>query len=178
MFFPWVGELFAVQALEGADAVTPAENNDPRVRCEPLGLPRYNHYDLGVQIFQDDYKIAILYQYDNRWRVIWTDGRPLPKLLDGGVEIDGGYREQRWFGYSVGKWTDDYTLEVHTVGTMSEDRAWLAFGITTVRSPGNTPYEGVEDREALVEDAVRFVTANYEEPCKLTNQSNTASYLR
>jgi hypothetical protein len=27
-------------------------------------------------------------------------------------------------------------------------RAWLAFGITTVRSPGNTPYEAVEDREA------------------------------
>jgi Tol biopolymer transport system component len=30
----------------------------------------------------------------------------------------------------------------------AEDRAWLAFGVTTVRSPGNTPYEGVEDREA------------------------------
>ena len=30
----------------------------------------------------------------------------------------------------------------------SEHRAWLAFGITTVRSPGNTPYEGVEDIEA------------------------------
>jgi Tol biopolymer transport system component/imidazolonepropionase-like amidohydrolase len=27
-------------------------------------------------------------------------------------------------------------------------RAWLAFGITTVRSPGSTPYEAVEDREA------------------------------
>ncbi|PYP35550.1 MAG: amidohydrolase, partial [Gemmatimonadetes bacterium] len=27
-------------------------------------------------------------------------------------------------------------------------RAWLAFGITTIRSPGNTPYEAVEDREA------------------------------
>ena len=27
-------------------------------------------------------------------------------------------------------------------------RAWLAFGVTTVRSPGNTPYEAVEDREA------------------------------
>lgn len=33
-------------------------------------------------------------------------------------------------------------------------RAWLAFGITTVRSPGNTPYEAVEDREA-VEAGVR-----------------------
>jgi Tol biopolymer transport system component len=30
----------------------------------------------------------------------------------------------------------------------AEHRAWLAFGITTVRSPGNTPYEGVEDIEA------------------------------
>jgi hypothetical protein len=28
------------------------------------------------------------------------------------------------------------------------NRAWLAFGITTVRCPGNTPYEGVEDIEA------------------------------
>jgi Tol biopolymer transport system component len=30
----------------------------------------------------------------------------------------------------------------------SAGRAWLAFGVTTVRSPGNTPYEPVEEREA------------------------------
>jgi Tol biopolymer transport system component/imidazolonepropionase-like amidohydrolase len=30
----------------------------------------------------------------------------------------------------------------------SQGRAFLAFGITTVRSPGNMPYEAVEDREA------------------------------
>jgi hypothetical protein len=30
----------------------------------------------------------------------------------------------------------------------SQGRAWLAFGITTVRSPGNIPYEAVEEREA------------------------------
>ena len=36
----------------------------------------------------------------------------------------------------------------------AQGRAWLAFGITTVRSPGNTPYEAVEDREAN-EAAVR-----------------------
>jgi hypothetical protein len=113
------------KALEGVDAVPPAQNNDPRVACEPLGFPRYNHYDLGVQILQDDYKVAILYNYDNRWRVIWTDGRSMPKLVDGGVEIDGQYRESRWFGYSVGRWVDDYTLEVQTVGTMPEDRVWL-----------------------------------------------------
>lgn len=30
----------------------------------------------------------------------------------------------------------------------ADGRAFLAFGVTTVRSPGNTPYEAVEDREA------------------------------
>jgi hypothetical protein len=125
-FTPYGLELYKThKALEGADAVSPAQTNDPRVRCEPLGVVRHNHYDLGVQIFQDEYKIAMLYQYDNRWRIIWTDGRPLPKLLDGGVEIDGQYRESRFFGYSVGRWIDDYTLEVQTVGTMPEDRVWL-----------------------------------------------------
>jgi hypothetical protein len=76
-------------------------------------------------VFQDEHKIAMLYNFDNRWRMIWTDGRPLPKVVDGGVEIDGEYREARWMGYSVGRWIDDYTLEVVTVGTMPEDRVWL-----------------------------------------------------
>ena len=111
--------------LEGKDSVDPADNNDPRTKCEPLGFPRYNHYDLGIQVFQDEQKVAMLYNFDNRWRMIWTDGRALPKVVDGGVEIDGEYREARWFGYSVGRWIDDYTLEVVTVGTMPEDRVWL-----------------------------------------------------
>ena len=111
---------------EGSDAVLPADNNDPRNHCEPLGIPRYNHYNVRLtQIFQDEAKVVILYHYDNRWRVIWTDGRKLPKVVDGGVEIDGEYREQRVFGYSVGRWIDDNTLEVQTVGTLPEDRVWL-----------------------------------------------------
>ena len=111
---------------EGIDAVLPAENNDPRNKCEPLGVPRYNHYNVRLtQIFQDPVKVLIAYHYDNRWRVIWTDGRKLPKVLDGGVELNGEFREPRVFGYSIGTWVDDTTLEVTTVGTMPEDRVWL-----------------------------------------------------
>ena len=114
------------KALEGADAVVPAQGNDPRNLCEPLGMPRVNHYNLGLtQIYQDEYKLAVLYQYDNRWRFIWTDGRQLPKLLDGVVELGGEIREQRFMGYSVGRWVDDYTVEAVTVGTMPENRVWL-----------------------------------------------------
>jgi hypothetical protein len=126
-YTPYGLELYkSHKALEGADAVLLMQTNDPRNKCEPLGIPRYTHYNLRLtQIFQDDYKVAILYHYDNRWRIIWTDGRPLPKVLDGAVELDGQIREQRFFGYSVGKWLDDYTFQVDTVGTMPEDRVWL-----------------------------------------------------
>jgi hypothetical protein len=125
-YTPYGRQLYQThRPVEGLDAVPPARTNDPRLSCEPLGFPRVNHYDLGVQIFQDEYKVAILYHYDNRWRFIWTDGRSFPKLVDGGVEIDDQYREQRFFGYSVGRWVDDYTLEVQTVGTLPEDRVWL-----------------------------------------------------
>lgn len=126
-YTPYGLELYkSHKALEGFDAVLPTQNNDPRNKCEILGVPRYNHYNLRLtQIFQDDVKVVILYHYDNRWRVIWTDGRPLPKVLDGAVELDGQIREQRFFGYSVGKWLDDYTFQVDTVGTMPEDRVWL-----------------------------------------------------
>jgi hypothetical protein len=114
------------RALEGFDAVLPTEDNDPRNRCEPLGVPRYNHYNIRLtQIVQDEYKVLMLYHYDNRWRVIWTDGRQLPRVVDGGVDIGGEIREPRFFGYSVGRWVDDYTFEVQTVGTMPEERVWL-----------------------------------------------------
>jgi len=45
-------------------------------------------------------------------RVIWTDGRELPKDP-----------EPRWNGYSVAKWVDDCTFVVDTVGM--DERTWV-----------------------------------------------------
>ena len=63
-------------------------------------------------VVQTPNQMLILYQYQRVWRVIWTDGRGLPKDLD-----------PSWYGYSVGKWEDDYTFVVQTVGT--DERTWL-----------------------------------------------------
>ncbi len=114
----------------GADEVLPTQYNDPRDRCEPLGFPRADLYYLReTQIMQNEYKVAILYQYGEAWRVIWTDGRKLPQLVDGGVLVGKEVREPRFYGYSVGKWVDDSTLVVQTVGMMPEDRVWLALHV-------------------------------------------------
>jgi hypothetical protein len=104
------------KALEGKDMVAPAFYNDPRDFCEPIGFPRANHYNLRqTQILQNEFKVAILYQYAQTWRVVWTDGREVPKEVP----------EPRFYGYSAGKWVDDTTLVVQTVGMMPEDRVWL-----------------------------------------------------
>jgi len=112
--------------LIGIDEVLPTAYNDPRDKCEPLGFPRADLYYLReTQILQNEFKVAILYQYGEAWRVIWTDGRKLPTLVDGGVLVGKEVREQRFYGYSVGKWVDDTTLVVQSIGMMPEDRVWL-----------------------------------------------------
>ena len=104
------------KALEGVDAVLPAFYNDPRDRCEPIGFPRADFYNLRqTQILQNEYKVVILYEYAQTWRVIWTDGRDAPKEIP----------EPRYYGYSAGKWADDTTLVVQTVGTMGDDKTWM-----------------------------------------------------
>lgn len=94
-------------------AVLPAETNDPVVTCDPQGMPREDLYELRTtQIVQSPLKTLLLYEFGKVWRVIWTDGRELPKDP-----------EPRWYGYSVGKWVDDYTLVAQTIGL--DERTWI-----------------------------------------------------
>ena len=32
-----------------------------------------------IQLIQTKYQLVVLNQFNDRWRVIWTDGRELPK---------------------------------------------------------------------------------------------------
>jgi hypothetical protein len=76
----------------GIRSVLPGETNDPVVYCDPQGMPREDLYELRTtQILQTPLNVVVLYQFGRIWRVIWTDGRDLPKDP-----------EPRWFGYSIG----------------------------------------------------------------------------
>jgi hypothetical protein len=98
----------------GTRIVQVTDDNDPlSTMGDPTGFPRIILYELRpFQIVQTSNQVLILYMFEKRWRVIWTDGRALPTNPD-----------PRWYGYSVGRWVDDYTLVVNTVGT--DDRTWL-----------------------------------------------------
>src|SRR6202158_238426 len=97
----------------GVRSVLPGETNDPVVYCDPQGMPREDLYELRTtQILQTPLNVVILYEFGKTWRVVCTDGRDLPKDP-----------EPRWFGYSVGKWADDYTFVVQTSGT--DERTWV-----------------------------------------------------
>jgi hypothetical protein len=97
----------------GIRSVLPGETNDPVVYCDPQGFPREDLYELRTtQILQTPLRVLILYEFGKIWRTVWTDGRELPKDL-----------ESRWFGYSVGKWADDYTFVVQTSGM--DERTWV-----------------------------------------------------
>ena len=89
------------------------EVNDPFKMCDPIGFPRVSlHHLRAIQIVPTPKKTLVIYENDQVWRSIWTDGRPFPSIT-----------EPRWYGYSVGKWLDDYTFVVDTVGM--DERTWI-----------------------------------------------------
>jgi hypothetical protein len=97
----------------GTRMAEPLEIDDPVNFCEPQGMPRENLFELRTtQFMQDAKKIVILYEFNKVWREVWTDGRELPKDP-----------EPQWYGYSIGKWVDDYTFVVDTIGT--DQRSWV-----------------------------------------------------
>jgi hypothetical protein len=97
----------------GVRGVSAAVSNDPVNICDPQGFPRMVLYELRImELVQTEDQVIYLDQFNDNWRVIWTDGRELPKNP-----------EPRWNGYSVGKWVDDYTFVVDTVGM--DERTWL-----------------------------------------------------
>lgn len=97
----------------GFRSVLPMDTNDPVFSCNPQGFPREELYELRTtQILQTPQAVILLYTFGKIWRVIWTDGRELPKDP-----------EPKWFGYSVGRWVDDYTFVVQTSGM--DERTWI-----------------------------------------------------
>lgn len=113
----------ANRATWGPNAVGLAESNDPLITCDPLGFPRSALYETrGFEFLHTPAKTVQLLQYQRVWREIWTDGRSLPADVGGDSPTS---LDPHWFGYSVGRWADDYTFVVETNGT--KENTWVDY---------------------------------------------------
>ena len=89
------------------------ETNDPVLRkCYPPGVPRVYFHPYPFEMVQTDKAVLQIFEYDHFMRRMWTDGREIPKDPD-----------LLWMGSSVGRWLNDSTFEVVTVGF--NDKTWL-----------------------------------------------------
>jgi hypothetical protein len=98
----------------GPRAIAPALGNDPMGNCDPLGIPRLlvlenNPFDF--EFIQIPGRVLQIFDRHHVYRIIWVDGRELPKDPD-----------PRLMGYSVGRWEGD-TFVVESNGF--DERTWL-----------------------------------------------------
>jgi hypothetical protein len=132
---------------EGPRKVPVGLTNDPLDSCDPAGFPRNLLFELRpFQTVQTSNQVLMMYQYQRVWRVIWTDGRALPKDPD-----------PRWYGYSVGKWEDDSTFVVETIAT--DERTWL----DNVGDPHSADMR-VEERYHLVDHDTMELSVKIDDP--------------
>jgi hypothetical protein len=78
--------------------------DNPDANCMPMGITQFHMQPQPRKIIQTPKLIVILYEANYGQRLIYLDGRPLPKQGD---------PQPWWYGYSVGRWDGD-TLVVET----------------------------------------------------------------
>lgn len=103
-FRPWAEALFKQRyAADGAGS--------PSERCLPKGILAPMLPPVPFKIVPSSGVTVILFEESNRYRQIFTDGRPLPRDP-----------QPAWWGYSVGTWEAD-TFAVESAGF--NDSTWL-----------------------------------------------------
>jgi len=99
----------------GVRQVHAALANDPADKCDPLGFPYMELWEFrSVKLVQTANQVILFSPFYGNYRIIWTDGRDLPNM---------DIAAPRWNGYAVGKWVDDYTFVVDTIGL--NPKSWL-----------------------------------------------------
>jgi hypothetical protein len=143
----------------GVRQVDSVLTNDPAGHCDPLGFPYMFTWELRtLDVTQTPKHVVMLSFFYGNYRVIWTDGRQPPKDAD-----------PRYNGYSVGKWTDDYTFVVETTGML--EKTWLDHA----GRPHSEQLKVEETWHRVAADTIEFTMkftdpVMYTEPVQATNK--------
>jgi hypothetical protein len=128
---------------------------DYSAHCLPWGYTRAWQVEYPVEIMQTPERLALLFESNNIFHVVFTDGRGHPKDLD-----------PSWMGHSVGTWDGD-TLVIDTIGF--NGRTW----IDTAEHPSSDQLHVIErvrfiDRQHLGYEVTWEDPKTYTKPIKNT----------
>jgi hypothetical protein len=128
---------------------------DYSAHCLPWGYTRAWQVEYPVEIMQTPERLALLFESNNIFHVVFTDGRHHPTDLD-----------PSWMGHSVGTWDGD-TLVIDTIGF--NGRTW----IDTAEHPSSDQLHVIErvhfiDRQHLGYEVTWEDPKTYTKPIKNT----------
>jgi hypothetical protein len=86
------------------------QSADPLAKCFMPGVPRIMYMEFPFEIFQTRDHVAMLFEWSQVYRLIYTNGKPGPKGID------------FWMGDSRGRWEGDtFVVEVSD----HNDKTWF-----------------------------------------------------
>jgi hypothetical protein len=144
----------------------PGATNDPVAHsCDPAGYPgNITQEGRALQIATMPDRIVILYQFEQTYRIIWTDGRALPKNV---ATEDRNALDPTYEGYSTGHWEDDYNFVAQTTGL--DENTW----------GGSAPHSVsavITERWTRVDHNTMKMTATVDDPKMVTKPFSMGTY--
>jgi hypothetical protein len=125
--------------------------DDPTGRCLPVGPSRAFTAPFPFHVVQGPKMIALLFEYQTIYRMIYMDGRPHPPEI-------ADYPE--FMGHSIGHWEGD-TLVIDTVGI--NERSWL----DTAGHEHSGKLHLIERLQKVDDDHIKW-TVTYDDPVFFT----------
>ena len=135
--------------------------NNPDGFCLPVGPARGFQSPAPFQLVQNDNTIAVLFENQRIFRIIYLDGTKHPDDIN-------EYPE--WMGHSIGKWEGN-KLIVDTIGT--NDRTWL----DTQGHEHSTKLHLTETFEKTAPDTIHY-TVTFEDPIFFTRPWTSVRELK
>ncbi len=132
---------------------------DPTSYCLPVGPARIIQAPFPFQIVQSPTVVAILFEYQRTFRIIYLDGREHPKDW-----------EPDWYGHSLGHWEGD-TLVVDTVNL--NDQSW----VDTAGHQHSDKLHLTERFQKIDKDVIKW-TVTFEDPVYYTEPWSISTNLK
>lgn len=139
-------EFLNEKGLQATAVVRPAF--DPSALCLP-SIPRHLSGPYPIEIIQNESRVVQLFEYDNVFRIIYTDGREHPDPVE----------DQRFMGHAIASW-EDGTLVVDTQNF--NGKAWLSLdGIPVSERARLTEWYSLIDDGETLQAIVKYEDEEY-----------------